>query len=139
MPISIHLPEREHLWAKTRGVSTVLGNRSLYAPTIRTEKGSLIFPCLLSSNTQIYLGIIKILSQSFVDYVPNLLLGFRDHVVQTLRLPTCELKQNHSTDIRLRAALYWGRRCKITSTPIFRTLKEQRSLTGQQDGQPSRL
>jgi len=48
MPISIHLPEREHLWAKTRGVSTVLGNQSLYTSTIRIEKSPLISPSLLS-------------------------------------------------------------------------------------------
>jgi hypothetical protein len=48
-----------------------------------------------------------------VDYAPNLLSGFRDIVVRTLSLPTREHKQNQSTDIRLRAAMYWGRRCKI--------------------------
>jgi len=54
-----------------------------------------------------------------MDYVPNLLLGFRDHVVQTLGLPTCEHRQNQSIDIRFRAAFYWGRSCKIKSTPIL--------------------
>ena len=83
---------------------------------------------------KIYLDTIKIRSQSFADYVPNLLLGFRDHVVQTLLLPICEHKQNQSTDICLSAAMYWGRRCKITSTPILGLQKDQRSLTGQQDG-----
>jgi hypothetical protein len=40
---------------------------------------------------------------------------------QTMRSPACGHKQNQSIDTRLRAELYWGRRCKITSNSHSRT------------------